>query len=100
LDDAAEVKAIINSNHMDMCRFSSKEDDGYCKIRQTLSGHVREIKQGIEVQRHSKWINLRLYQVYVLMTLVSGKLKLREGGKRGLDKEETGRLFSSTAVPH
>jgi hypothetical protein len=84
---------------MDMCRFSSKEDDGYCKIRQTLSGHVWEIKQEIEVQRRSKWINSRLYQVYVPITLVSGKLKLREGRERELDKEETGRLFSSTAVP-
>jgi hypothetical protein len=51
LDDAAEVKATINSNHMDMCRFSSKEDDGYCKIKQVLSGHVWEIKRGIEDQQ-------------------------------------------------
>jgi hypothetical protein len=50
LDDASKVKAIINSNHMDMCRFTSKEDDGYFKVKQALSGHVLEIKWGIKDQ--------------------------------------------------
>ena len=33
LDYALEQKDFINANHVDMCRFSGVDDDGYEKVR-------------------------------------------------------------------
>jgi hypothetical protein len=34
---------VINANHMQIARFSSKDDDGYRKILRTLKGYTEEI---------------------------------------------------------
>lgn len=37
LDYARQVKDVIHANHVDMCRFSGFDDDGYEKIKAALS---------------------------------------------------------------
>jgi hypothetical protein len=37
LDHARERKDTINANHMDMCRFSGIDDNGYRKITSVVS---------------------------------------------------------------
>jgi hypothetical protein len=37
LDYAKEWIDIINANHVDMCRFSGINDNGYCKIKSVVS---------------------------------------------------------------
>jgi acetylglutamate synthase len=40
-----EIKESINSNHMDMCRFKSRADDGYKKMLFALNLYVGQIKE-------------------------------------------------------
>ena len=37
LDYALEQKDFIHANHVDMCRFSGFDDDGYVKLRAGIS---------------------------------------------------------------
>ena len=40
LDDVMERKDFIQANHVDMCRYSGPEDDGYRKVRDALKRHL------------------------------------------------------------
>ncbi|KAF8249194.1 hypothetical protein K440DRAFT_544280, partial [Wilcoxina mikolae CBS 423.85] len=44
LESGFERKDIINANHIDMCRFSGKEDEGYIKVASVLSRYVADIR--------------------------------------------------------
>ena len=35
---------MINKNHMEMCRFASKDDDGYEKFLVALRGYIKTIE--------------------------------------------------------
>lgn len=35
---------MINKNHMEMCRFGSRDDDGYEKFLDALRGYLKDIK--------------------------------------------------------
>lgn len=39
IGDAAEGKEGIDANHIDMCRFASRDDNGYKKV----SGEIRRL---------------------------------------------------------
>ena len=39
-----EIKFSIDANHMEMCRYSSKEDDGYRKVSRELRGLCQDIE--------------------------------------------------------
>jgi len=45
LDHPVERKDFINANHMMMCRFTTKEDDGYIKVRGAIAKYVEEIRK-------------------------------------------------------
>lgn len=51
LDDAAEVKVTINANHMDMCRFESRDDDGYKSVEWAVRTHVMNIRSEMEARK-------------------------------------------------
>lgn len=42
-----EIKEFINSNHMDMCRFKSRTDDGYKKVLFAINLYVGQIKEKV-----------------------------------------------------
>jgi hypothetical protein len=46
LDDRKhEIKETLNSSHMDMCRFQSKDDPGYIRFREALSLHLNAVER-------------------------------------------------------
>jgi hypothetical protein len=50
----AGTKATIDANHMEMCRYSSKEDDGYRKISGELHNLCNDIEKGLKEKDASK----------------------------------------------
>ncbi|KAI9855814.1 MAG: hypothetical protein M1813_009623 [Trichoglossum hirsutum] len=55
LDDASERKATINANHMAMCQFSNKDDDGYRKVSREICRAVYRYRQKVGKQQlHSQ----------------------------------------------
>ena len=46
---------MIDANHIMMCKFSSKEDVGYERVRNTLQGLCQDIQvQVVDVERAAK----------------------------------------------
>ncbi|KAF5005542.1 hypothetical protein FDECE_8035 [Fusarium decemcellulare] len=45
LDHPSERRDFINANHITMCRFSSREDDGYIKVRGVILKYVGDIRK-------------------------------------------------------
>ncbi|KAF8537384.1 hypothetical protein BDD12DRAFT_918067 [Trichophaea hybrida] len=43
LESGSKRKDIINANHIDMCRFNGKADEGYVKVASVLSRYVADI---------------------------------------------------------
>ncbi|KAE8446926.1 hypothetical protein EG329_011557 [Mollisiaceae sp. DMI_Dod_QoI] len=56
LDDAREGRDFINANHMMMCRFRDKNDEGYNKVKSVVSKYMDEIQtQAVqELHRHEQ----------------------------------------------
>jgi hypothetical protein len=54
LDSTAERKDSIDANHVMMCRFLSKDDEGYIKTIGVISKYVHEIKMNIGKEHKSK----------------------------------------------
>jgi hypothetical protein len=48
VDDAREIKQIINNDHREMCRFGGKKDQGYKMVYQAIDGYVRILKENPE----------------------------------------------------
>jgi hypothetical protein len=42
----------IHANHMNMCRFENRVDDGYEKFLSILSLYVEEIEKGLKIARN------------------------------------------------
>jgi hypothetical protein len=42
-----ERRSMIDANHMEMCRYSSKEDDGYLKVSRELLFLCDDIEKGL-----------------------------------------------------
>jgi hypothetical protein len=40
-----EIIDSVNASHMDMCRFTEFEDDGYIKVRDAISYHICRLKK-------------------------------------------------------
>jgi hypothetical protein len=53
LDHAQERKDSINANHIMMCRFTGREDDGYIKVRGVITKYVNEIQKIKEHEQQS-----------------------------------------------
>ena len=43
-----EPRFTIDANHMEMCRYSSKEDDGYRKVSRELRNLCDDIKNSLK----------------------------------------------------
>jgi len=44
----------INANNMDMCRFPSRDDDGYRKIKWAISSYFKSVANEIERQNETQ----------------------------------------------
>jgi hypothetical protein len=60
LDYAYEQKYCINANHVNMCRFSGFEDDGYKNLRDCLSLCLEDLEKG-DKQRTLNKDGFRVY---------------------------------------
>ena len=49
-----ERRFTINANHMEMCRYSSKEDDGYRKVSRELRILCEEIEKNLKKEEALK----------------------------------------------
>jgi hypothetical protein len=49
-----ERRFTINANHMEMCRYSSKEDDGYRKVSRELHILCEEIEKSLKEEEALK----------------------------------------------
>jgi hypothetical protein len=49
-----ETRFAINANHMDMCRYSSKEDDGYRKVSRELRILCEDIEKSLKKRNASE----------------------------------------------
>ncbi|KAF8245685.1 hypothetical protein K440DRAFT_603397, partial [Wilcoxina mikolae CBS 423.85] len=54
IGDAAEYTVTINANHMDMCRFANREDDGYRKVEPAIRKYIRDIEKQAEMQKQKE----------------------------------------------
>jgi hypothetical protein len=50
----AERRFTINANHMEMCRYSTKEDDGYRKVSRELRILCEEIEKSLKEEETLK----------------------------------------------
>lgn len=53
---------MINNNHMEMCRFKGKDDDGYEKFLDALRGYLKDVavengrmEEDQQKERHQGW---------------------------------------------
>lgn len=53
LESGSERKDIINANHMDMCRFNGKADEGYRRVASVLSKYIADINTIENGSRHA-----------------------------------------------
>jgi hypothetical protein len=49
-----ERRFTINANHMEMCRYSNKEDDGYQKVSRELRILCEEIEKSLKEEETLK----------------------------------------------
>lgn len=49
-----ETKAMIDANHMEMCRYSSREADGYRKVSGELRIFCKEIEESLKKEDASE----------------------------------------------
>jgi len=54
LDHPVERKDFIASNHVFMCRFTGREDDGYIKVRGVIAKYMDEIQKKNEQEQQSR----------------------------------------------
>lgn len=64
-----ERKDFINANHMDMCRFAGRDDEGYVKVRGVLGRFVADIRSKDYEERNRE---------HIQTLFSSGSLKLIE----------------------
>lgn len=48
--DGAERRQTINANHMTMCRYASKRDDGYQKVVGELRVFLFKVRKALEAE--------------------------------------------------
>lgn len=48
LDHRNERINLINANHMNMCKFKDKNDDGYRKFKAEIARHVSRLQQSVQ----------------------------------------------------
>jgi hypothetical protein len=53
VDDAREVKEIINADDREMCRFAGRKDSGYVQVYRAVDGYIRKLKENLRVEEQS-----------------------------------------------
>ena len=53
IDDAREVKEILNADHREMCRFEGRKDPGYVQMYQAIDGYIRKLKENLQLEEQS-----------------------------------------------
>ena len=81
-DPSVERKDVINANHMMMCRFTDKEDDGYVKSIGVIMKYMEEIREVKEQEERGE---------HVFVSPRSLILRLIVDRNRGTSRETTER---------
>ncbi|KAI9155556.1 Vegetative incompatibility protein [Paramyrothecium foliicola] len=78
LDSPVERKDSINANHMMMCRFSSREDDGYIKLKGAVGKCLQEVQQRTEERQQE--LNMQQNKLWkqILNSFITAGIKERE----------------------
>ncbi|EFX03482.1 hypothetical protein CMQ_410 [Grosmannia clavigera kw1407] len=77
LDSQMERKDHINANHMMMCRFLSREDEGYIKCHGVIAKYVQEIERGAEATQQELDEKQKALRELILQSLSTAAMEDR-----------------------